>query len=154
MTATNHAVTGALIATVVTNPVIGLPLALLSHFVLDAFPHFGAHTVAKPSSRNFRAILTFDALMMLAFLGCVVLAAARTDIASWWIVLAGGFLGALPDVMWFKHYQNDLKGEDKHWDIVRKAHKKIQQWEVSWGWTVEVIWFIACILILNRLFFS
>ena len=154
MTATNHALTGALIAAVVPNPVVGLPLALLSHFVLDALPHFGAHTVAKPSSKEFRAILIFDGLMMSALLLCIAFAAYRTDVTPWFVVVAGGFLGAAPDIMWLKHYQSDLKGQDKHWDIVRTVHKKIQRWELSWGWTVEVVWFVALIAVLNRVLFT
>ena len=40
MTATNHALTGAAIGFIVGVPAIAIPLALISHFVLDAIPHF------------------------------------------------------------------------------------------------------------------
>ncbi len=40
MTATAHALVGAAIATAVPNPVIGIPLALASHPLLDMIPHW------------------------------------------------------------------------------------------------------------------
>ena len=40
MTATNHALTGATIATLVRQPYLAIPLAFLSHFFCDALPHF------------------------------------------------------------------------------------------------------------------
>ncbi|MFZ1324307.1 MAG: hypothetical protein WAQ57_04090 [Candidatus Saccharimonadales bacterium] len=37
----NHAAAGAGIALAVRQPLLALPLALASHFVLDALPHYG-----------------------------------------------------------------------------------------------------------------
>jgi ABC-type dipeptide/oligopeptide/nickel transport system permease component len=153
MTATNHALTGSIIAAAVPNPVIGLPLALLSHFVLDALPHFGAHTVANPKTKEFRAILITDSIMTAVLLLFVAFASYRMGM-NWFVVFMGGFLAWLPDVMWYKHYQSDLRGEPKQWDRLRTFHKKIQQWEVSWGWAVEIVWFVAGVLVLNRIIFQ
>lgn len=44
MTATAHALVGAAIATKVVNPILGFPLALISHFMMDAIPHWDAGT--------------------------------------------------------------------------------------------------------------
>lgn len=153
MTAVNHALTGAIVATAVTNPYVGLPLALLSHFALDSLPHFGAHTVANPKTKDFRAILITDTILTATLLALATFASYRVGM-NWVVVFLGGFLGWLPDVMWYKHYQSDLRGEPKQWDKVRTFHKKIQRWEVSWGWAVEVLWFVAGVLILNRLIFG
>jgi len=35
-----HTLAGATIATKITNPFLALPLAFLSHFILDLFPHW------------------------------------------------------------------------------------------------------------------
>ncbi len=153
MTATNHAVTGAVIAASISNPVIGLPLALLSHFVLDALPHFGAHTVAPAKSKEFRYVLITDAFLLSVFLILAGFAGYRAGL-SWWLLPLGGFLGAIPDLMWLSHYRADLSGTDKEWGFIRKFHKVIQQWERSWGWVIEVIWFVALIIILNRILFG
>lgn len=152
MTATNHAVMGSLIVAAVANPVIGLPLALLSHFVLDSLPHFGAHTVANPRSKEFRAIITTDAFLTISFMIVITFAGIRAGY-EWWLLPLGGLLGWAPDLMWYKHYQSDLNGHTKEWDPVRTFHKRIQRWEVSWGWTVECAWFIIMVGLLSRILF-
>lgn len=153
MTATNHALTGAVIVAAVSNPVISLPLALLSHFVLDSLPHFGAHTVAQPGKREFNAILMTDGLLLLSLLIVLVIAGRSVDL-TWWLLPLGGMLGAAPDIMWAQHYQDDIKGNTKQWGFVRTFHKQIQRWERSWGWIVEALWFVCFVIVLNQLLFS
>jgi len=55
MTATGHAMIGTAIAVSISNPVIGLPLAFLSHIAADAFPHWdtGWKMREKPFVRFF-----------------------------------------------------------------------------------------------------
>lgn len=50
MTATAHALIGASIAVKVANPLIGIPLAILSHFVADLVPHWDEGTNHKNKS--------------------------------------------------------------------------------------------------------
>jgi len=44
MTATAHALIGASLAVKITNPLIGIPLAILTHFLADLIPHWDAGT--------------------------------------------------------------------------------------------------------------
>lgn len=44
MTATSHALIGASIAALVTNPYIAIPTAIASHFAADLIPHWDAGT--------------------------------------------------------------------------------------------------------------
>lgn len=44
MTATGHAIVGAAIAAKISNPWIGIPLAIVSHFVCDKIPHWDPMT--------------------------------------------------------------------------------------------------------------
>lgn len=55
MTATGHALVGTAIAVSISNPVIGLPLAFVSHIACDAFPHWdtGWKMKEKPFYRFF-----------------------------------------------------------------------------------------------------
>lgn len=55
MTATGHALVGAMIAAKFHNPLIALPLALASHFALDMVPHWdsGTHWREKTKNRLF-----------------------------------------------------------------------------------------------------
>ena len=50
MTATAHALIGASIASRVINPLIGIPLAIASHFAADLIPHWDAGTNHKQKS--------------------------------------------------------------------------------------------------------
>ena len=53
MTATGHAVIGTVIAVAIPNPMIGIPLAVLSHIAADLFPHWdiGTNRDKKPHDR-------------------------------------------------------------------------------------------------------
>lgn len=100
MTATNHALSGALIGLVVTQPVLALPLAFISHFVLDAIPHFGlddfgGHLKAK---KKFHRILCVDAVLL-----SLVIIFLIANGASW-LVFACLFLAGSPDLIWAYRY--------------------------------------------------
>ena len=53
MTGTNHALSGAVIATFLPAPV-AIPVAFMSHFVLDAIPHFSVDKEKKNSHRIYK----------------------------------------------------------------------------------------------------
>lgn len=50
MTATAHALIGASFAAKIANPYIGIPLAILSHFLADLIPHWDAGTNHRQKS--------------------------------------------------------------------------------------------------------
>ncbi len=52
MTATAHALIGASLAVKITSPQIGIPLAIISHFVADLIPHWDAGTNHRKKSLN------------------------------------------------------------------------------------------------------
>lgn len=47
MTATGHAIIGAVIAAKIGNPALAIPIAFASHIAADAFPHWDTGTNAK-----------------------------------------------------------------------------------------------------------
>lgn len=47
MTATGHALIGAIIAAKITNPYVAIPLAIASHVAADIFPHWDSGTNSK-----------------------------------------------------------------------------------------------------------
>jgi len=51
MTATAHALVGAVIATKFVNPFVGYPAAFASHFLMDAIPHWDFGTNWRKKSR-------------------------------------------------------------------------------------------------------
>ena len=64
MTATAHALIGASLAIRITNPYIGLPLAIISHFIADLIPHWDAGTNhRKKSLLRLKVEATLDVLL-------------------------------------------------------------------------------------------
>src|SRR5690349_19130048 len=99
MTATNHVLTGALIAVVVHNPVVALPAAFLSHFVLDAIPHYGNKKL-KIDSSGYRTLLVSDMSLAAYFLAFLLI--VQPPYA--WLAVACGILAASPDLMWIPDF--------------------------------------------------
>lgn len=64
MTSVSHALIGAAIASRLPNPVIGLPLAFISHFIADIIPHWDfAINRRLKSNRRFFFEAGFDVLL-------------------------------------------------------------------------------------------
>src|SRR5579862_4850839 len=104
MTATNHVLTGLLIVSVVHNPVIALPLAFLSHFLVDALPHYG-DVLMGLNSFKFKLILGADMYIALMILGLVFI----LHPANMWPLIIGGSLAASPDLMWLPNFIAAIK---------------------------------------------
>lgn len=51
MTATGHAIIGTVIAAKVANPALAIPIAIASHFLVDALPHWDTSYHRKHKSR-------------------------------------------------------------------------------------------------------
>lgn len=100
MTATNHALSGAVIGLSITHPAIALPLAFASHFVLDVVPHFGLEkfTGYWKQKELFRKFILTDALLLCLFFVFLLFAKAPL------LVFACVFLACLPDTAWAYRY--------------------------------------------------
>src|SRR5438105_2920335 len=152
MTATNHAVTGALVAIGISRPAVGLPLALLSHFVTDCLPHWDYYgrTKQPKDKRNFGALDFCVAIAVLAIL-------AFTAAAPVWLILAGGLLGIAPDFMWLpfilkgKASITSNKKNPMNW--IRRVHLRIQWLETKRlvGLYSELIWFFLIIYLIYQI---
>lgn len=106
MTATNHALAGALIGLSISQPAIALPLALASHFVMDAIPHYGVKYAESAKKRKlFHLGLVTDATLLTIIIVSLFLAGAG------WLVFACLFLAGCPD--FFQAY-NYLFNKDFH----------------------------------------
>jgi hypothetical protein len=144
MIATNHALTGAAIVLTVKQPALALPLAFLSHFILDAIPHFGIHE-DEPVKRNghwlFKSVVSVDVILTLMALIAVPLT-FNSEISGWWILL-GMFVGISPDSVWIYRFLYEFRTK-----IVRPYgrfahfHQRIQWSEKPWGIGVELAWII------------
>lgn len=144
MTASNHALTGAVIALSLKQPLLALPLALVSHFALDALPHFGTNGDIMGRNRLllFRIVWPLDALVLVSLFLFVALNVGTTGMAL--VAVTAMFLATSPDLAWI--YRFALK---EQWgkiapapmDAFNRFHAKIQWGERPWGILVELIWF-------------
>lgn len=148
MTATNHALTGALVGLSIGHPA-AMPLAIASHFVLDALPHYSDERL-QVSSKAFARLLVVEAL--LCFMIVLLLFLARPE--HWLLAIVCAFLATSPDFMWAGRFFRARRGNDEL--ILRNAimrfHSWIQWFERPIGAFVEVVWFLgAGVLLANML---
>ena len=135
MTATNHSITAANLA-LITKTWWILPIALISHFVLDALPHFGS-TKGKDVDKKFIVVYTIDFILLCSLWLIMLLVTGHFR----YLVIAAMTAAALPDVVWI--YRLILKLRKKivpKKNILTRFHTAIQWGERSWGWTIELGW--------------
>lgn len=97
MTATGHALVGAAIASQVPNPLVGLPLALASHFVFDKLPHWDPMTDKNKTKRQIIEQTVLDVLV--GFLLVAVIFVGVLHITNPIYIFLAAFTAQLPDWM-------------------------------------------------------
>jgi hypothetical protein len=100
MTATAHALVSAAIAASIPNPAISISLAFVSHFVMDAIPHwdFGTNWRTRTKFKT-GAVAIFDTI--LGFSLAYLLFSGKVEGAT---LLAAMIAGNLPDWMEAPYY--------------------------------------------------
>jgi hypothetical protein len=132
MQAINHTVFGTLVALTINEPVIALPIALASHFVMDYIPHYGEDPKAARGSTayNLRVVIDILAsiLLLLFFLNFHPLHPG--------LIIACAIAATLPDFLWpIALY---IKHRGPLWAFF-KFHKLLQH-ESRAGIFVEIVW--------------
>jgi hypothetical protein len=145
MTATNHALTGAVIGAAIGLPWVALPAAFLSHYVLDALPHFGASENYITTAR-FKQMLAVDALLCVIFVAVL----AFTSQEHWPLLAACAFLGTSPDLFWINKYRYALQGRIQQWkpNLHSRFAARIQWFEKPIGSVIELAWSVGMITLL------
>jgi len=82
MTGLNHGLVGGAIAHYLPLP-IALPLALASHFLMDALPHFGMPHHDRDRSKFWIAFFTIDALATFSLAAYAILTRQLRDVSRW-----------------------------------------------------------------------
>lgn len=143
MTATNHAITAANMA-LITQQWWIVPLALLSHFLLDMLPHYGDPGVEKKGAR-FKVVLIIDAVL---FFGLVWLMFS-TNTSHKWLIFAAMMAAVIPDTVWaYRMYREKIEGALPKRNKVTHFHASIQWGERDWGWVVEACWLSVMVAIM------
>jgi hypothetical protein len=141
MTLTSHYLVGVGAAIVFKNPLLALPVAFASHFVLDALPHYGV-----PVGKSFRgkSIIRTSLIDVPVFIFGVIL--TFYNYPAWYFI--SGIIAYSPDLAWI--YRFTLK--EKFGKIppapsnaLNAFHSTIQKHETErwWGILIE-----ACLAVL------
>lgn len=120
MTATGHALVGASIASLVPNPAISLPLAILSHFLGDKLPHWDVMTDKGKSKRQIFFQATLDVLVGFLLVGIIFIGYWHSPNPV--VILLGAFAAQLPDWLELPYF---LFG--KNFPVAYQNYK-IQKW--------------------------
>lgn len=98
-----HGTTGAFIATKIPNPLISIPLILLSHYIEDRVPHWdvGQGLTARKKTRKaaFLEELFFDFPLSIALVYLIFQLGHPFD----WRIWLGWFIALLPDFLEFPY---------------------------------------------------
>lgn len=133
MTATAHALIGASLAVRITNPLLGIPLAIISHFIADLIPHWDEGTNHRTKSMmRVRTEATFDVLLSFAlsflifrnlvdpvYLFVMIIAAQLPD----WLEAPSFFFGIkIPPFSWMDWLGHKLQSRlQLPWGLVTQA---------------------------------
>ena len=141
MTATNHTLTGVVIGSVVASPYLALPIAFVSHFVLDWLPHYDSKD-NNHTSRRFLYTLSLDIAIASAILLSIIIISPNNYV----LLVASAVIAASADLMWFQPWVNEIRGvTNKPPGKLKKFHSDIQKRTGPKMIYVEIAW--ACLMI-------
>lgn len=150
MRAINHALTGAVIGFAVGSP-IAIPMAFVSHFVLDSLPHYGDRNrseVDMLNSTKFKVLLVVDTILC----GLLVAILRLIGANNWGLAAFCAFAAASPDLFSIPRFRLAITEHKKYiGNAFQRFHKRIQWGERLWGKYVEIVWFISLVVILAKL---
>lgn len=147
MTTSNHIFTGAAIALAIRQPLLALPLAHVSHFALDALPHYGYS--GDGYSEAFKHKLTF-VMESVNIIGVPLLVILLWHQSVWvWLAAVAAIS---PDFMWvYRYFWFERKGLVPIPGPLTRFHKHVQWCEREWGILVEVPVLIILVLTVVKL---
>jgi hypothetical protein len=146
MRAINHSLTGALIGLTVVDPLLAVPLAFASHYVMDGLPHFGQGK-DKPilNSKSFIGMLIVDTILCILLV--TVIAIYRPS--HWLMAIICAFVAASPDLFSIKKFYAALKGIPWKPNLYIRFANKIQWFERPIGAVVEIVWLVSFVFCLS-----
>lgn len=149
MNTLNHSATGASIAITLGNPAVALPLAFVSHFVLDALPHYGYPNNGGyvEALKHKKYILFSMGYETLGFLILIILLLGQS-----WLVWIAALVALSPDLKWpYRYWFFERKGQDPpEADVVTKFHQWVQWCERPWGIIAEIAFSVIILMTLWR----
>lgn len=124
-----HATAGFFAVLFAPQPWLGLPLAVASHYLLDAVPHgdsgLGPWMTSSGQRHRLLTVESIDlgtAALMVAFL------IYQHPEKSSWYLLAGAIGGILPDLLWGTRFLIDQSGAFRALSRLLHIHDQAHTW--------------------------
>ena len=145
MTATGHALVGTVIAAKVGNPALAIPIALASHFLCDALPHWDTgHGRENQTKNRFVTATVIDVLLsfVLSYL-LIVLFFPTTNLLYAFIII---IVCQLPDWLTAPYLFLNWKFAPFTWiyEIQKRFDSSIG---LPWGFINQVVAIVALIVL-------
>ena len=133
MTATAHALIGASLAVKIANPLLGIPLAIASHFLVDLIPHWDAGTNHKKKSQ-VRLIAEAALDVLLGFSLAFLIFRNQVDLRYLFIMVIAA---QLPDWLEAPSFMLGIKIPPFSWmDWI--GHKIQSRIQLPWGLLTQI----------------
>lgn len=132
--------TGVGIAFITKNPFAALPLAVLSHYILDSLPHYGFKVWEQRNQGIFkvvfRTMLVVDVIMLSLFIQFLI----KNNVPGWYYL--SGICGYLPDIAWWYIWliPEKLGTVRSELNLINRFHRDIQKFERLWGVMPEAVY--------------
>lgn len=142
MLETPHVVVGAAIATKVANPLLAIPLALGSHFLLEKIPHWNPHLSREiekfgAPTKKSTEIVVADATTALVF-GSYIAYRALPNTGHAMTILAACFFSVLPDLIEAPYFFLNFRTQAiKRWIKVQKSFQSNAS--TFWGILTQIV---------------
>jgi hypothetical protein len=147
MTATGHALVGTVIAAKIGNPALAIPIALASHFLCDALPHWDTgYDRENQSKTRFVTASAIDVILgfVLAYLLIVLFFPTTNFLYAFLIII----IAQLPDWLTAPYLFLDWKFPPFTW--IYNCQKKFDSSiGLPWGFVNQVVVIIALIFLVK-----
>lgn len=134
MTATAHALIGASIAVKITNPLLAIPIAILSHFAADLIPHWDAGTNHREKTLT-RLKLEATADVLLGFVFAYLIFSKFVDPLYLFVIIIAA---QLPDWLEAPSWMFGIKVPPFTW-LDWLGHKLQSRLQLPWGLVTQVV---------------
>ena len=130
----SHAIIGASIAKLVPNPLLGFPLALISHFLGDLVPHWDMRTRKVKRSKLKIIILSLTD----AFIGYLIGYLIFSPTVPLWYLGSMMLMAQLPD--WLEAPYHIFEWNFPPFSSIKKLQSKLHRKEdLPWGLITQIV---------------
>lgn len=126
MLETPHVFVGAAIATKIPDPLIAIPLAFVSHFILEMVPHWNPHLNSEtekygyPTKRSTAIVVADSSLALIS--GSLIAYSALPDMGQALTILFACLASVLPDLIEAPYFFLKIKNKlIQKWIVFQKS---------------------------------